>query len=111
MSGVFEQNPFYVLGLATGATALEAERQGQKLLGMLELGVAASRTYATPLGPRELNTDLVRQAMADLRDPDRRVIFEALAGLPATDATAAPTAPPAWEGALAAFGWRRPSSP
>jgi len=106
MSAVFDRNPFYVLGLPTTASALDAERAGQKLLGMLELGLAAAATYATPIGSRELTPDLVRQALADLRDPGRRVVMESLAALAPVGAADARRALPAWKGALAAFGWR-----
>ncbi len=36
----FRENPFDVLGVATHATRQEVERAGQKLLGMLELGIS-----------------------------------------------------------------------
>ena len=34
-----EDNPFFVLGLAADASRIELEREAQKLLGMLELGL------------------------------------------------------------------------
>ena len=46
-------NPFYVLGVKPDATRAEIEREGQKLLGMLELGLKSAATYATPVGPGE----------------------------------------------------------
>ncbi|MCA9676301.1 MAG: hypothetical protein KC464_14785, partial [Myxococcales bacterium] len=63
------ENPFLVLGLAPTATRMEIEREAGKLLGMLELGLAAAATYATPLGPRPRTPELVRTAAATLRDP------------------------------------------
>jgi hypothetical protein len=69
-------NPFLVLGLPPSASAAEAERQGQKLLAMLAAGLAEARAYATPLGTRERTPELVRCAVADLRDPERRLAHE-----------------------------------
>jgi hypothetical protein len=97
-------NPFYVLGLRPGAARAEIEQEGQKLLGMLALGLAGAKTYDTPLGPRPRSEDAVRQALAALRDPDRRVQAELWARLEPE-----PLAPRAAAGfdALAALGWRR----
>jgi len=72
----FLDNPFYVLGLGREATRAEAEREGQKLLGMLELGLSSARTYETPAGPGVRTPDKVRRAMAELRDPERRLAHE-----------------------------------
>jgi hypothetical protein len=69
-------NPFLVLELGPGAGREEIERQGAKLLAMLAAGVAGATTYATPLGARERNPEMVRAAMAELRDPARRLIHE-----------------------------------
>ena len=44
-------NPFYVLGLRTDCSRQELEREGQRLLGMLALGLKEAATYASPLGP------------------------------------------------------------
>jgi len=116
-------NPFYVLGLRPDATRVEIERQGAKLLGMLELKLKSAMTYPTPIGPAERTPDKVRKAMADLRDPERRLGHELWARLdphgpsPASaesadpdEETALPDAPrPAaeapWAEALAALGW------
>ncbi len=73
------EDPFLVLGLGPGASALEIERAGQKLLAMLEIGVEAARTYETPWGPAPRDADAVRRALADLRDPARRLVLELLA--------------------------------
>jgi hypothetical protein len=70
------ENPFFVLGVATEVSRIEVEREAQKLLGMLELGFAEARTYATPLGPRERTAEGVRAAVAALRDPYRRLVAE-----------------------------------
>jgi hypothetical protein len=69
-------NPFFVLGIASTASRIEVERESQKLLGMLELGFPEARSYATPLGPRPRTTELVRAAVAALRDPYRRLVAE-----------------------------------
>ena len=82
-------NPFYVLGLRPDCSRTELEREGQKLLAMLELGMSAVQSYATPLGPVPRTADAVRQAMAELRDPQRRLMHELWAQLPATAAAAA----------------------
>src|SRR6185503_7143931 len=97
-------NPFFVLGLAPSATAREVEREAQKLLGMLELGLAAAATYATPLGPRPRTAEKVRAAAATLRDPRGRLIAELwAAGGDATVAAPPPAPEPeviAWPAAL-----------
>lgn len=69
-------NPFFVLELPLDATREQLERQGAKLLALLAAGVADAATYPTPLGPRERTDEMVRAALADLRDPDRRLAQE-----------------------------------
>lgn len=69
-------NPFFVLGLAVDASRIEIEREAQKLLGMLELEFIDAKTYATPLGPQPRTPELVRAAVAALRDPYRRLVAE-----------------------------------
>lgn len=102
-------NPFYVLGLRPSASRTELEREGQKLLGMLELGLAAAARYPTPCGPQPRSPDQVRQALAQLRDPQRRLLQELWAQLDSGEVAAAPPAeePPAaaWPGALRALGF------
>lgn len=98
-----ERNPFYVLGLRPGATRAAIEEEAQKLLGMLELGLAGAASYATPLGSRPRTPDEVRVAVAELRDPERRAAHEVWARLePTAGAAAAPTE--GWPGAFAALG-------
>jgi hypothetical protein len=105
------ENPFHVLGLAPTATRHEIEREAQKLLGMLELGLAAAATYPTPLGPRGRTPELVRAAVAALRDPARRLAAELWAGgvesarAAAVDPEPREAAPPGWDRALARCGW------
>ena len=65
-----------MLGLSPDASRIELEREAQKLLGMLELAFAAAQTYATPLGPRMRTAEMVRAAVAALRDPMQRLVAE-----------------------------------
>ncbi len=109
MSRQIAENPFYVLELRPDCTAHDVETQGQKILGMLELGLQAAWSYPTPLGPRARDAERVRLAMAQLRDPVRRGVHELWAGLdPAEDPPAGelaeedPLAP--WTGALSLLG-------
>jgi hypothetical protein len=106
------ENPFFVLGVSPDASRIETEREAQKLLGMLELGFAEAKTYATPLGPRERTPEAVRAAVAALRDPYQRLVAElwarhappVLAVTPAAEAT--PIATETHDGARRALGWR-----
>jgi hypothetical protein len=70
------RNPFLVLELPPAANGTQIERQGQKLLGMLAAQLAGADSYATPLGPCPRTPELVRAAMAELLDPDRRLLAE-----------------------------------
>lgn len=70
------QNPYWVLELSTTDDVAQVERQGQKLLGMLAMQLSEARSYKTPLGRCERTPELVRAAMAELRDPDRRLLAE-----------------------------------
>ena len=69
-------NPFYVLDLAPDCSRAEVERAGQKLLAMLELDLAGARHYQTPAGRVARDAAKVREAMAELRDPQRRLFHE-----------------------------------
>lgn len=103
------ENPFHVLGVALDCSALEAERAGQKWLGLLEVGVGAAKTYASPVGARPRTPEAVRQAMADLRDPARRLVAELLyvePGDPAAPAAGWPAVDPDPD-AFRELGWRR----
>jgi hypothetical protein len=101
-------NPFYVLGLPVSASRIEVEREAQKLLGMLELAFTEARTYATPLGPRERTPEMVRAAVAALRDPYRRLVAELWARhAPPAGPAPVPEAPaPSSEGLRRALGWK-----
>ena len=103
------ENPFFVLGLAAEASRIEIEREAQKLLGMLELGFADALSYATPLGPRPRTPEMVRAAVAALRDPYQRLLAELWARhAPAAAAAPAPQAEPVKPrpGLRRALGWR-----
>ena len=69
-------NPFYVLDLAPDCSRAEVERAGQKILAMLELDIAGARHYQTPAGRVTRDAAKVREAMAELRDPQRRLFHE-----------------------------------
>jgi hypothetical protein len=69
-------NPFLVLEAPPEATRQQLERQGAKLLALLAAGVAEAAAYPTPLGARERTPEMVRAALAELRDPDRRLAYE-----------------------------------
>ena len=103
------ENPFFVLGLSPDASRIEIEREAQKLLGMLELGFAAALSYPTPLGPRTRTPELVRGAVAALRDPSQRLVAELWArhAPPASDVIeSAPSEDPPALIARRALGWR-----
>ena len=111
----FADNPFFVLGLGPSCARAEIEREGQRLLAMLELGLSAALTYQTPVGERQRTADKVRSAMAELRTPERRIVHELWARVaPAATARDASEGGPAsedprlapWTEAPAALGWR-----
>jgi hypothetical protein len=104
-----DENPFFVLGVGCEASRIEIEREAQKLLGMLELGFEAAKTYATPLGPRERTPESVRAAVAALRDPYQRLLAELWArhAPPMSEAKPdAPSAEPQHTGLRRMLGWR-----
>ena len=104
------ENPFFVLGVAPDASRVAIEREAQKLLGMLELGFADAKIYATPAGPRPRTAEAVRAAVAALRDPYQRLVAELWARHappPRTTAPAATVEPAADAPTLrAALGWK-----
>src|SRR5262249_14225083 len=71
-----EANPFLVLELPIDVGREALERQAEKLIAMLAAGVAGARLYPTPLGPRERSSEMVRAAVAELRDPEKRLRHE-----------------------------------
>ena len=102
-------NPFFVLGLTAEASRIEVEREAQKLLGMLELSFAEAATYATPLGPQPRTAEMVRAAVAALRDPYQRLVAELWARHSPPARSEPPTRPaPAAsrDGLRRALGWK-----
>jgi hypothetical protein len=97
------RNPFFVLGLAPGASRATIEQEAQKLLGMLELGLAGAAAMATPFGPAPRTADDVRAALAELRDPAKRVLAELWAAA-GPGAAAAAEDDEGFAGAFAALG-------
>ena len=98
------ENPFFVLDLSPTSSRAEIERAGQRLLGELSLQRESSRTYRTPVGRMERTADSVRAAVAELRDPARRLEHEVWAAVPVRvqtddDAEAFP-----WSTAASVFG-------
>jgi hypothetical protein len=69
-------NPFWVLELPPTVSYVEAERQGAKLLAMIAAALPGAERYPTPLGDQARSADLVRQCLAEIRDPDRRCVHE-----------------------------------
>jgi hypothetical protein len=99
-------NPFFVLGVNTRASRAEVERAGQKLLGLLAVGSAAATRYDTPFGSATRDADGVRAALATLRDPTERVIYELMANVAHRDgAPRGEKAAQPWEAAERAIGW------
>ena len=49
-------NPFHVLGLRPDATRVDVERESQRLIAMIEVGLKDAGSYASPTGgmPRPL---------------------------------------------------------
>lgn len=107
-------NPFFVLELSPDCSRMEVEREGHKLLGMLSLEISGAGSYQTPLGTMQRTSDSVRVAMAELRDPDKRLNHELWARGGVDDVTyhdIAPeeesTAQPPWHDAWQASGFKR----
>ncbi|HLT35256.1 MAG TPA: hypothetical protein VK034_03200 [Enhygromyxa sp.] len=98
-------NPFYVLGLRPDCARAEVEREGQKLIGMLELELSSATRYRSPIGVHRRTPELVREAMAELRDPNRRLLHELWATLEPIDEVAgeAPAASESEQASLAPF--------
>jgi hypothetical protein len=102
-------NPFFILGVDADASRIEIEREAQKLLGMLELDFTDAKTYATPLGPQIRTAELVRAAVAALRDPYRRLVAELWARHAPAPCAAAPAqtlSPAALPGFRKQMGWK-----
>jgi hypothetical protein len=104
-----KENAFHVLGLRPTCTRIEVEREGQKLLAMLELGLSEAAHYDTPVGRMPRTAETIRAAMAALRDPATRLQHALWAQLPPSAVSPAPAAPQAepWLEAPVRMGWRR----
>lgn len=106
------RNPFYLLELNADCSRAELERAGQRLLAMIELALPGSERVETPYGVTTRSADDLRQALADLRDPERRLVHELWfrsrpwTAMPPVGA-GEPEALRPWTRARAAFGWRR----
>jgi hypothetical protein len=102
------ENPFFVLDLPADAPRADVERTAQRLLAELGVGRESAATYRTPFGRAARTTDLVRAAVAELRDPARRVAHEVWARVPLREdpEPAAPSVP--WPIAARALGARSP---
>ncbi|MEM9553585.1 MAG: hypothetical protein AAGC60_04950 [Acidobacteriota bacterium] len=103
------ENPFFVLELPVDCRAVDIERQGQKLLGMLELELAAAASYPTPCGPQPRTDEGVRHAMAELREPRRRLVHELWAGAAVPPPESEADSASGWPEAFTATGWLRSS--
>jgi hypothetical protein len=103
------ENPFHVLELDPDTPPLEVERHGARLLALLELAASGAEIHASPRGPRRRDASSVRAALAALRDPRARVVYEAWARLPAAEAPPQVGADPAapFPEALVALGFAR----
>jgi hypothetical protein len=77
----WRSNPFFVLDVGIEASRTDVERTGQKLLALLAIGSVGVEHYQTPLGPAIRDADMVRQALAALRDPSERVLQELWANI------------------------------
>jgi hypothetical protein len=104
----WRENPFFLLGILPGASELEIEREGRKLLAQLELGLKAVRSVETPLGPVERTPDNVRAALVELKDPRKRRAYALWAQVPragSNDAEGGGCALEPFAGAMRAIGW------
>ena len=111
MNRLIEKNPFYLLGIVPGSDDKTIEKAGQKLLGMLRLGAKQALKYQTPLGEFERTESDIREALAELRDTERRPLHEAVylpldqvpVQIPSTKKPGAFS----WPGAIKALGMER----
>jgi hypothetical protein len=99
-------NPFYVLELPASATRAEIERAGQRWLGLLGVQSEAAGRYRTPLGEQPRDADAVRVALARLRDPRERLLWELWVSEPAVGAAGLGAG--GYEDAARLIGWHSP---
>jgi hypothetical protein len=79
------KNPYFVLEIAADATPGEIERAGRKLLGLIDVGSEKVVKYTCSFGTFDRDATMIREAMAELRDPKKRARHSLLASLLATD--------------------------
>lgn len=101
-------NPFFVLEVKTDAPRIEIERAGQRLLARFEISPESVAQYQTPLGRAVRDADMVRQALAALRDPVQRVAHELWADIGPVE-QAAPEGDESfcWTDAERGLGWAK----
>jgi hypothetical protein len=80
------KNPYFVLEIVADATPGEIERAGRKLLGLIDVGSEKAVKYTCSFGTFDRDATMIREAMAELRDPKKRARHSLLASLLATDA-------------------------
>jgi hypothetical protein len=104
---VNRDNPYYILEVSPEATPGEIERQGRKILGLLDVGDEKASRSACPLGAFPRDATMVRDAIAALRDPKRRLREATLVRVLGTAGEGARTADidAPLEGAFAAAGY------
>lgn len=100
------ENPFFVLGVPPETPPAEVERAGQRWLAELELGRVVARSYATPFGRMDRTPELVRAAVAELREPGRRLVHEIWARVPVRDCALDEGPRLSWAAASRLFGSR-----
>lgn len=102
----WQENPFYVLGAPPDASRSDIERTAQKLLAEIAIGRAAALTYSTPFGPMERTEERVRAAVAELRDPHKRLVHEVWAEAPAAESSAHDADGMPWDECARLLGFR-----
>lgn len=105
-------NPFFVLEIKPDATRADIERAGQRLLAQLSIGAQSAAEYKTPLGNGVRDADMVRQALATLRDPAQRMVHELWATMTPLASSSLQQhriseAIPKWEHAESGLGWAK----
>ncbi|MEO7112014.1 MAG: hypothetical protein ABI183_16340 [Polyangiaceae bacterium] len=80
------KNPYFVLEIAANATPGEIERAGRKLLALIDVGSEKVVEYTCSFGVFPRDATMIREAMAELRDPRKRTRHSLLASLLSADA-------------------------
>jgi hypothetical protein len=70
------ENPFRVLELSPSATPGDVEREGGRLLAMIAAGMDEPRSEGSLGAPPGRTAEMVRWAVAELRDPHKRAVHE-----------------------------------